>query len=81
MGQFITANNEINIDRRITAGWQRFNQYSEFLRKKLIPLSLKNRIMDGVILPAMTYVAETWTLTKRQKDKLEVAQRSIEKAC
>ena len=81
LGQLITANNEINkeIDRRITAGWQRFGQYSEFLRKKSIPLRLKKRIIDGVILPAMTYAAETWTLTKRPKDKLAVAQRSMER--
>lgn len=82
LGQLIRSENDINkeVDRRITAGWQRFGQYSEFMRKKSIPLSLKRRIMDGVILPAMTYGAETWTLTKRQKEKLAVAQRSMERA-
>ena len=82
LGQLLTTGNEINkeIDRRVTAGWQRFGQYSEFLRKKSIPLSLKRRIMDGVILPAMTYGAETWTLTNKKKDKLAVAQRSMERA-
>lgn len=54
-GQLMKADNEKNkkADRRITAGWQRFGQYSEFTRKKPIPLSLKNRIMDGAILPTI----------------------------
>ena len=35
--------------------------------------------MDAVILPAMTYGAETCVLTKHQKKKLAVAQRSMER--
>ena len=35
--------------------------------------------MDTVILPAMTYEAETWALTKHQERKLAVAQRGIER--
>ena len=35
--------------------------------------------MDTVILPAMTYGAETWALTKHQEKKLAVAQRSMER--
>ena len=33
-----------------------------------------------VILPAMKYDAETWTLTKSQEIKLAVAQRSMERS-
>ena len=36
--------------------------------------------MDTVILPAMTYGAETWTLTKHLERKLAVAQRSMERS-
>ena len=35
--------------------------------------------MDTVILPAMTYGAETWALKKHQEKKLAVAQRSMER--
>ena len=34
--------------------------------------------MDTVILPAMTYGAETWSLTKHQREKLTVTQKSME---
>ena len=65
----------IDVDRRSTAGWQRFGQCSEFRRKKSIHFSLKRKkYMNGVILPAETYGAETWTLTNRQKHKLAVTQ-------
>ena len=43
-------------------------------------MCLKKKIMDMVILPTMTYGAETWSLTKHQKQKLAVAQRSMERA-
>ena len=36
--------------------------------------------MDTVIMPTMTYGAETWSLTNNQKQKLAVAQRSMERA-
>ena len=51
-----------------------------FLRDKKIPTCLKRKIMDTVILPAMTYGAETWTLTKHLERKLAVAQRSMERS-
>ena len=35
--------------------------------------------MDTVILPAMTYGAGTWALTKHQEKKLAVAQRRMER--
>ena len=36
--------------------------------------------MDGIILPAMTYGAETWSFTKKQIDILAVAQRNMERS-
>ena len=37
-----------------------------------IPICLKRKIMDTVILPAMTYGAETWALTKHQEKHGEI---------
>ena len=68
------------IGERVTSGWRRFGDYSHFLRDKKIPTCLKRKIMDTVILPAMTYGAETWTLTKHLGRKLAVAQRSMERS-
>ena len=82
LGRLITSGNELSkeIGERITSGWRRFGDYSHFLRDKKIPTCLKRKIMDTVILPAMTYGAETWTLTKHLERKLAVAQRSMERS-
>ena len=49
------------------------------MKYRRISICLKRTIMDTVILPAMTYGAETWALTKHQEKKLAVAQRSMER--
>ena len=36
--------------------------------------------MNGVILPAMTYGSETWSLTNKQRERLAVAQRNMERS-
>ena len=45
-----------------------------------MPMCLKRKIMNTVILPSMTYGAETWSLTNRQREKLAVTQRSMERS-
>ena len=62
----------------ITSGWRRFGEHNHFLKDRKIPICRKRTIMDTVILPAMTYGAETWALTKHQEKNLSVAQRSME---
>ena len=50
------------------------------MKDRKIPICLKRKIMDTVILPAMTYRAETWILTKHQERKLAVAQQGMERS-
>ena len=68
------------VDRRMATGWQRFGQHSNFVNDSKIPICLKRKIMNTVILPALTYGAETCTPTKHQEKKLAVAQRSMERS-
>ena len=60
-GRLVTSSNDISkeIGQRKTSGWRRFGEYSHFLKDRKIPICLKRKIMDTVILPAMTYGAET----------------------
>eukprot|EP00795_Rhopilema_esculentum_P009645 gene9645-17406_t len=67
-------------DERVTSAWKRFGQNSTFLRDQRMPMCLKRKIMNTVILPSMTYAAETWSLTNRQREKLAVTQRSMERS-
>ena len=50
-----------------------------FLTDRKIPICLKRKIMDTVILSAVTHGAETWALKKDQGKKIAVAQRSMER--
>ena len=79
LGRLVTSGNEISKDiaQRITSEWRRFGEYGQFLKNRRIPICLKSKIMDTVILPAMTYGAKTWALTKPQEKKLAVAQSSM----
>ena len=76
LGRLVTSGNEISkeIAQRIISVWRRFGKYSHFWKYRKIPICLKIKIMDTVILPAMTYSAETWALTKHQEKRLAVAQ-------
>ena len=82
LGQLVTADNNQSkeIARRIGQGWASFGRYNIILRDTKIPVCLKRKIMDNIITPAMTYGAETWSLTNKLASKLQVAQRSTERA-
>ena len=81
LGRLVTSGNDIRkeIAQRITSGWRRFGEYCHFLKDRKSPICPKRTIMDTVILPAMTYGAEIWALTKHQEKKLAVAHRSTER--
>ena len=81
LGQRVSMENDKSeeIKRRITAGWIAFNNYRDILRSK-IPMCLKRRVFNQCVLPAMTYGSQTWALTKRMENRLEITQRSMERA-
>uniref|UniRef100_A0A7E4VEN5 Reverse transcriptase domain-containing protein n=1 Tax=Panagrellus redivivus TaxID=6233 RepID=A0A7E4VEN5_PANRE len=68
-----TMNKEIS--RRIAAGWACFNKVKPFLISRTVPIPVKRRFFDQCILPAFLYAAETWSLTKTDQNRVEVAQR------
>ena len=80
--QLITADNNESkeIARQIGQGWASFGKYNNILRDTKIPISLKRKIMDNIVTPAMTYSAETWSSTNKLASQLQVAQRSMERA-
>ena len=81
LGQLITRENNLTkeIDRRITQGWRNFGQYNTIMKQSNIPICLKRKMMENIIVLAMIYGCETWTLTVKQENKLKTAQRSLER--
>ena len=67
------------LQRRIGLGWAAYGRLRDIFGSD-IPMSLKRKVYDQCVLPVMTYGAETLTLTKYTVEKLEVAQRKMERA-
>ena len=75
----LTEKNQDNeIRRRIKAGWQAFGRHSTIM-KGTLPTCLKRKGFNQCTLLAMTYGAETWTLTTKMEKKLSAAQHNMER--
>ena len=63
---------EIEIAKRVGAGWMNWKKCSGVLCDKKMPVKLKGKVYRTVVRPAMLYGAETWATTKRQESRIEV---------
>lgn len=82
LGQLISFDNNLQkneISRRIRLGWAAYGKLKKVFSAK-IPQCLKTKVYDSCVLPAMTYAAETWTMTRGIAEQLHVAQRAMERS-
>ena len=64
---------------RIKAGWSVFGKYREIFLNRHVPMSLKRKVFNQCVLPAITYGCQTWSLTKTLVKELETSQRAMER--
>ncbi|CAG9834409.1 unnamed protein product [Diabrotica balteata] len=67
------------LNGRIGFGWAAFGKLRETFKSEL-PKCLKRKVFDQCVLPGLTFVAETLTLTKAAATKLRVTQRRMERS-
>ena len=67
------------IQRRIMAGWAAYAKHWDIFNSNLA-IYLKRDVYNSCVVPAMTYGAETWTLTKQAQNKLSAAQTNMERS-
>ncbi len=72
-------NTQEEVETRIRAGWGAFGRYRDILCDKNISISLRRRVFNQCVIPAITYGSECWTTTKTIEQKLKVTQRSMER--
>ena len=72
-------NQDEEIQRRIMAGWAAYAKHRDIFKSNLA-ICLKRQVYNSCVLPAMTYGAETWTLTKQAQNKLAAAQTKMERS-
>ena len=71
-------NQDKEIQRRIMAGWAAYAKHRDIFKSNLA-ICLKRQVYNSCVLRAMTYGAETWTLTKQAQNKLAAAQTKMER--
>ena len=72
-------NQDKEIQRRIMAGCATYAKHRD-ISKSNLAICLKRQVYNSCVLPAMTYGAETWTLTKQAQNKLAAAQTKMERS-
>ena len=70
-------NQDKEIQRR--TGWAAYAKHRDIFKSNLA-ICLKRHVYNSCVLPAMTYGAETWTLTKQAQNKLAAAQTKMERS-
>ena len=69
------SRNRTRTKRYNEESWQA--KYRDIFKSNLA-ICLKRQVYNSCVLPAMTYGAETWTLTKQAQNNLAVAQTKME---
>ena len=69
-------NNKMDCQERIKNANKIF-KLQTFFKNKNIPNKLKLRIMNTIIDKTLTYASKTWTLTKRDRKKLNIFERKV----
>ena len=67
------------ISRRIQCAWGAYAKHSMFLRDRNVHMKFKRKLFNMVILPCFVYGSETWALRKKDRQRLAVAQRKMER--
>uniref|UniRef100_K7F154 Reverse transcriptase domain-containing protein n=1 Tax=Pelodiscus sinensis TaxID=13735 RepID=K7F154_PELSI len=81
LGQEVNVCQDLNreLSQRIRAGWCAFISIKDILKGK-IDKTTRTNIFNSTVLPAMLYGSKTWALTKREEQRLLVAERAMERA-
>ena len=72
-------NQDKEIQRRIMAGWAAYAKHRDKFKSNLA-IWPKRQVCNTCVVPAMTYGAETWTMTKQAQNKLAAAQTKMERS-
>lgn len=81
LGQNISFLNQTSreVERRIKKAWNKYWSLKEIFKSK-IPMHLKRKAMDTVVMPTLLYGCQTWSFTKDIVQKINVFQRAAERS-
>ena len=61
------------------ADWAAYAKHPDIFKSNLA-ICLKRQVYTSCVLPAMTYDAQTWALTKQAQNKLAAAQTNMKRS-
>lgn len=62
---------------RIAAAWLKWREVTGVTCDPRMPVKLKGLVYKSIIRPVLTYGSETWTLTQRQVQTIQVAEMKM----
>lgn len=79
LGEVMTERNEVQMEikGRLAAGNRCYFSFQKLLRSSLVTRHLKLLVYKTIIKPVVMYGSETWTLTKRDEDRLCTWERKV----
>ena len=68
---------EREVKKRVQAGWNGWKRVSGVICDKRLPARVKGKVYSSVVRPAMVYGLETVAVTKKQVEKMEIAEMKM----
>ncbi|XP_049886259.1 uncharacterized protein LOC126380707 [Pectinophora gossypiella] len=72
-----SGNLDTNIQHRIAAAWLKWREVTGVTCDKRMPVKLKGLVYKSMIRPVLTFGSETWAVTQRQVQTIQVAEMKI----
>ena len=72
-----SSNCEREVKKRVQAGWNRWKRVSGAICDRRLPARIKGKVYSSVVRPAMVYGLKTVAVTKKQMEKMEVAEMKM----
>lgn len=68
---------ESDLNHRVSTGWMKWQQNSAIFCDKKMPMKLKGRLYNSVVVPALIYGTESWTMNAKLSNKLATTENKM----
>ena len=76
----LTDQHEVELKHRLRTTWAKFGTFKNELTDKTVPLNLRLKLFNSVLIPTMLYGCSSWTLTGTREAKLRSTQMKMLRA-
>ena len=82
LGQLVSFKDQQNkeLSKRIATGWRKYWALKHIFKNKKLSQFIKSKVFNICITPAITYGSQTWALTRKQYQRVQINQRRMERS-